>query len=285
MRPRRSFPPDEFCRGVSPSQAENSRLDLKCEGSVTVVAMAVAVINPTPGIVSNRRLSWLVRCQARSFFSIVLICNLSSISCATRGRRAVRGKIKDILGENALDQFAHMSDALRDHDPELGKMRPKRVCQHRLLPDQERPRAMKHKSSLLVGTFDRDKPHVRPGHRLANRLRIRGVVLPTLDIRLHVSRWHQLYTMPEPCEFACPIMRGRAGFHPDQAGFKSRKEGKHLRPSETFADNRLAFRIDTVNLNHSLGEINPDCANLHGGRPLSQCGALYDDHAMAPRCR
>src|ERR1700730_12701385 len=43
MLPRRSFPPDNFCRGVSPSQAANSRPDLKCEGSVTVVAMAVAV--------------------------------------------------------------------------------------------------------------------------------------------------------------------------------------------------------------------------------------------------
>ena len=31
-----------------------------------------------------------------------------------------------------------MPDALRDDDPELGKMRPKRVRQHRLLPDQQR---------------------------------------------------------------------------------------------------------------------------------------------------
>jgi hypothetical protein len=35
----------EFCRGVNRSQAANSRLDLKCERPVTVVAMAVAVIN------------------------------------------------------------------------------------------------------------------------------------------------------------------------------------------------------------------------------------------------
>jgi hypothetical protein len=56
--PRRKLPPDR-----------------KCEGSVTVTAMAVAVINLTPGIVSKRRLFWLVRCQARSSFSIVLISN------------------------------------------------------------------------------------------------------------------------------------------------------------------------------------------------------------------
>jgi len=47
-----------------------------------------------------------------------------------------------------------MPDALRDHDPELGKMRPECVRQHRLLPDQQRPCAMQHENSLLVGAFD-----------------------------------------------------------------------------------------------------------------------------------
>ena len=83
-----------------------------------------------------------------------------------------------------LDQCVHMPDALRDHDAKLRKMRPERVRQHRLLPDQQRPRTMKHENSLLVSALDRHKPHVRPGHRLANRLRIRGVVLPALDIAL-----------------------------------------------------------------------------------------------------
>jgi hypothetical protein len=59
---------------------------------------------------------------------------------------------------------------LRHHDPEFGKMCSKRVRQHRLLPDQKRPRTMKHENSLLVGTLDRHKSHVRPGHRLTNRL-------------------------------------------------------------------------------------------------------------------
>ena len=51
-------------------------------------------------------------------------------SYARQGR-----KINGILTEDLLDQCAHMPDALRNHDPELGKMRPARVCQHRLLPD------------------------------------------------------------------------------------------------------------------------------------------------------
>src|SRR5271169_2147869 len=49
MPPRRVLLPDEFWRGTRPSQAANSRPDLKCDGSVTVAAIAVAVMKPTPG--------------------------------------------------------------------------------------------------------------------------------------------------------------------------------------------------------------------------------------------
>jgi hypothetical protein len=64
-------------------------------------------------------------------------------------------------------------------------------------------------------------------------------------------------------------MRRRAGFHPNQTRLKTRKKQEHLGPSKTLANNRLAIRIDGVNLKYSLGKINADCANLHGGRPLS----------------
>ena len=46
-------------------------------------------------------------------------------------------------------------DALNNHDPELGKMRLERVCQHRLLPDRQRDCAMQHEDSLLASAFDR----------------------------------------------------------------------------------------------------------------------------------
>ena len=62
--PRRSLPPDEFCRGTRPIQAANCRPDLKSDASVTVAAIALAVIGPIPGIVSRRRLSSFERCQA-----------------------------------------------------------------------------------------------------------------------------------------------------------------------------------------------------------------------------
>jgi hypothetical protein len=50
------------------------------------------------------------------------------------------------FAEDSLDQFAHMPDALRDHDPKLRKMRPERVRQHRLLPDQ---RCMRTYTSII----------------------------------------------------------------------------------------------------------------------------------------
>jgi hypothetical protein len=47
------LPPLEFCRGVMPSQAEKSRPESNMPGSVTVAAMALAPMMPTPGIVAS----------------------------------------------------------------------------------------------------------------------------------------------------------------------------------------------------------------------------------------
>lgn len=55
--PRRSLTPDEFCRGTRPIHAANCRPDLKSAASVTVAAIALAVIEPIPGIASRR---WLI---------------------------------------------------------------------------------------------------------------------------------------------------------------------------------------------------------------------------------
>ena len=65
IRPRRSLPPLEFCKGVSPSHAANCRPDWNWVGSVTVAARAVAPSRPTPGTVAMRRASSLERYQAK----------------------------------------------------------------------------------------------------------------------------------------------------------------------------------------------------------------------------
>lgn len=57
MRPSLSLPPLEWLLGVRPSQAANSRPERNTDGSGTVLAIAMAVIGPTPGIEARRRLS------------------------------------------------------------------------------------------------------------------------------------------------------------------------------------------------------------------------------------
>src|SRR5207342_3709446 len=57
--PRRFLPPVEFCRGTRPSQAANSRPLRKPLGSVTVAAIAVAMIGPMPGTLARRWLTGL----------------------------------------------------------------------------------------------------------------------------------------------------------------------------------------------------------------------------------
>jgi len=46
------------------------------------------------------------------------------------------------------------------------------------------------------------KPHVDPGDRLADGLRISSIVLLSLDVRLHVRRGHQAHGVAERLELA-----------------------------------------------------------------------------------
>jgi hypothetical protein len=88
--PSRSFPPDEFWRGVSPIQAANSRPDAKTEGSDTVAATADAVMAPKPGIVSRRRLTALARCHFTISFYRTLMRTARSRSADKMGARTIR---------------------------------------------------------------------------------------------------------------------------------------------------------------------------------------------------
>lgn len=74
MPPSLCLPPDEFCRGVSPSQAANSRPDRNADGSGIVAAKAVAVIGPIPGMVASKRQIELVLWISANRVSIPSIC-------------------------------------------------------------------------------------------------------------------------------------------------------------------------------------------------------------------
>ena len=64
------------------------------------------------------------------------------------------------------------------------------------------------------------------------------------------------------------MMSGSAGFHADQARRNLAKEGDDQLAPQLTADDDLAPTIHTVHLEHVLGEINANGANLHMDGPL-----------------
>ena len=74
--------------------------------------------------------------------------------------------------------------------------------------------------------------------------------------------------MTELGDFTRPVMSGSACFHADQARRNLAKEVDDLLAPQLTADNDLTRTIHAVHLEHVLGEINADGANLHVDDPL-----------------
>src|SRR5215469_14012657 len=109
-------------------------------------------------------------------------------------------------------------------------MPPYGVAQHRALTHQQLSGPVQHQGSLLLLRLDRNKPHRWSRHCLADRRRIVRVVLATLEIGLHIARWHQLH------------------------------------PTDTLANNHRPSRVDAVSLEYRLRNIETDRDNLAHGR-------------------
>jgi hypothetical protein len=76
-----------------------------------------------------------------------------------------------------------------------------------LLADEQVTGTVQRQAALLLWRLGRDKPHVGPGDRFADRLGINGIVLVPLYIGLYVGRWHQANSVTKRLEFARPVMR------------------------------------------------------------------------------
>ena len=63
------------------------------------------------------------------------------------------------------------------------------------------PRPVKHQARLLVGCLRLDETHAWPLDGFTDRLGIRGIILLTLQIGLHVGRRHQSNGMTESLQF------------------------------------------------------------------------------------
>jgi hypothetical protein len=67
-------------------------------------------------------------------------------------------------------------------------------------------------------------------------------------------------------------MSAGAGLDTNQAGRQVRKEGSNLVALELLPQHGLAALVDSVNLEHVLGQIEADRRHLHGGRSFRSSG-------------
>ena len=142
-------------------------------------------------------------------------------------------------------------------------MRPQGIDHLGPLPHQKIARSMQHQPALLLGRFDLHETHGRPPHRLADRLGVGGIVLVALDVGLHVLRRHQPHLVAKLREFTRPIMGRGAGLHADKARRQRLEELQHLAAPQLLPNDDLLGRVDPVNLEHVLGDIQTDRGNLH----------------------
>ena len=146
-------------------------------------------------------------------------------------------------------------------------------------------RAVEHQAALLLGRLGLDKPHIGPGDRFADGLGVSGIILLSLDIRLHVGRRHQTHGMPERLEFARPMMRRGAGLDTNQARRQLLEERQDVAALQLTADDHLAFRVNAVHLKYRLCDIETDGRDGLHDWLLRIVGASTAPTSMALMCR
>ncbi len=147
-------------------------------------------------------------------------------------------------------------------------MAAQRIHVHRSLLDHQVPRLVKHQDGLLSGALDWNETHLRPRHRLADRLRVGRVVLAALDVGLGVGRRHQDHVVSHRLQFPRPIMRRPASFHANGARRHAFEKLTEFRSREFPTNRDPAFPLDRMNLKKVLRQIyaNSDKGS-HGRSP------------------
>ena len=161
--------------------------------------------------------------------------------------------------QQLFDPFA----PLRSRYAEFGQMRPQGIDQLGALAHQQIACSMLHQPALLLGRFDHYKPHGWAPDRLADRLGVGGIVLVALDVGLHILRRHQPNLVAKLRQLTRPIVGRGTGLHADKARRQGFEELYHLAAAELLSDDDLLGRIDAVNLEYVLGDIQTDRGNLH----------------------
>src|SRR4051812_570577 len=104
------------------------------------------------------------------------------------------------------------------------------TCLHQSLA-----RSVYRQQRLLLCRLHRDEAHIRPRHRLADRLGIVAVALVRLHVRLYKLWRHQTHRMAQFPELPRPVVRAATGFHADQARLEIGEEAQHVLALELLA--------------------------------------------------
>jgi hypothetical protein len=120
--------------------------------------------------------------------------------------------------------------------------------------------------------------------RLADRLRVRCVVLLALDEWFDVDGRDQSNLVAQIGNRAPPVMRASAGFHGDNARRLFGKEGEDFLSRKLLAERHASVGVGAVRLKGPLCQIDPDDANLFHGC-LFVRGMRKHRHFGTLRCR
>jgi hypothetical protein len=122
---------------------------------------------------------------------------------------------------------------------------------------------MQTQHGLLVSALYWHEAHARARDRLADRFGIVAIVLASLAIRDDESRGHDPHAMAKRLKLATPVVSTGTRLHADQARGLLCQERHQLRATEAFLKHRLAPRIDPVQTECILCQIDPDRCNVH----------------------
>src|SRR6516225_1119314 len=141
------------------------------------------------------------------------------------------------------NQPPDMSRSFGDDQSELGQMTTQSVDNLSALPDQKISGSKNNCRSLGCFAPYLHEAHRRPLRRLADRLRVRCVVLLPLHKGLYIGWWNKQNFVTQAGKLAAPIMRRRASFHRNSARRLSCKELQDSSPAQSLSKHDCAGGI------------------------------------------
>jgi hypothetical protein len=220
-------------------------------------------------MVASRRATKSALARATISVSTTSIRLSIAANSAARGRNAAGARRKASIGliGNHRDQIFDLVEATRRDDAELSQMAPQCIDEHRSLPDQEITDTVRDERRLLLRALDRHEAHGRPPHSLTDRFGISCIVLVALHVWFDVAWRHQAHLVPERGDLTGPKVRGAACFDAHEIRRQGSKKGCNLATAQPPAQNDSPGRINAVQLENMLRNVDTDGNLAHRWLP------------------